>query len=61
MDNGSILHPSRYPTDLEKEIYFSLFSTVLGRDRIKSLPWESLAPLDPNSWGATLSVHWGFQ
>ena len=34
MDNGSILHPSQYPMDLEKEIYFSLFSAVPGRDRI---------------------------
>ena len=32
MDNESILHPSRSPTDPEKEIYFSLFLAILGRD-----------------------------
>ena len=32
-DYGSILHPSRYPTDPKKEIYFSLFLAVLGHDK----------------------------
>ena len=31
---GSILHPSRFPTDPKKEIYLSLFLAVPGRDRI---------------------------
>ena len=30
---GSILHPSRYPTNPKKEIYFSLFLAVPGRDK----------------------------
>ena len=32
MNYGSILHPSRYPTDPKKEIYFSLFLAIPGRD-----------------------------
>ena len=31
--SGSILHPSQFPTDPKKEIDFSLFLAVPGRDR----------------------------
>ena len=31
-DYGSILHPSRFPMDPKKEIHFSLFLAVPGRD-----------------------------
>ena len=33
MNYGSILHPSRYPTDPKNKIYFSLFLAVPGCDR----------------------------